>query len=154
MAEFDIVLCGGCEYRVEGLLVSRGERRYHIFSIPPNQQDLLDIVKTKAGGHVPKIIRARISYDVEWVDPPSFNIFDWIYRIGVVTKNGDEVVVASEDLFPPTYKRSGDIDITDRLGGVPSALGLNTTYIEFEKPGFYPVVVFRYTLRVYGTTGV
>jgi len=147
------VLCRGCEYTVSGF-GQCGDPQAIVFTVPPNAVDMQSIISAKRRGLVPKIIRARLAYTVEWVDPPPLNPFDWTYTIYVVDKYGSERVVASEDVFPPTYSRTNDVDITDALGGTTSALGLNAVSIVFCKPVFYPTVVFRYSLRAYGSIGV
>ncbi len=130
---------------------------YILFTIPDTGDKLADIVSTKAGGRVPKIVRARASIDIEWQNTQGIGDVSW--ELYLVDKNGEEVKIADGYWLacptgPCPRRDVKDIDITQHIGGVASMFGVNAMRLRVEKSMFIPVAEISFQIRVYGSIGI
>lgn len=129
-----------------------------LFSIPSSQAAIKEILQKKKQDKVPKIIRARLIYNVKYDGVPSPYV-QWGYDIYMVDCSGNEKKIHHHDGFADKPEDQGDIDITYLYSCNAPALGIQALKLRVYCPsdiygtGCTMTGKYRATLKVFMSWG-
>ena len=109
---------------------------YGFYSVPSNPANLLELARIKKNGNVPRIVRVRVRYRVEYVRPTPLTTGGFI--IHKMDCHGNQVMITeptnlqrlTRDLPWNNNVDEGEIDVSDLFNCTAPALGINAIKVE------------------------
>ena len=125
---------------------------YGFYMVPPDPDALAELLRRKAGGEVPQIVRVRLECEVTRPHPPGCVTTG---DVSIIDCGGGEVSVAKIDIPPESNAFVKDVDVTEHFTkcGAGAPLGINAVRVRIYPAhvvGPYGViyVTAKYYVRV------
>ena len=122
---------------------------YGFYSVPSNSATLTALINAKKGGKIPKILRVRMRYRVEYVRPTPATTGSG--SITILDCSGNEVRPPPVTIMVSWNNpvQEGEIDLTKYFSCQAPALGINAVKVELGPAGWpIPIPTTVYKVRV------
>jgi len=121
---------------------------YGFYVIPPDPDSMAEVVRGKAEGKVPKILRVRMYWRVEYVNPTPLTTAEG--GIWIIDCDGGEPLIADVHVSWQKPVHKGEVDVTEhftRCGAHP--FGINAVKVSMGPAGWpFPIPETKFKVKV------